>query len=276
MDRFSQGYWAQLNGRGGPEDEEVGVPKPGDPSSGIPLIEGGNPAWNDLVQYIPQEKRTEAANVLKEWDSSYNKLQEEHAPWRDFAKSGISPEYADTAFKFMSVAERDPQMVYQRLGEFLGISTEEVKEMAEESKPSDDGTTTPSLDIETHPAYQKLQQTVDTLSKIVVAQHQSELTSAEEKKQEAALEKELSMLKDKHGDFPEREIVMRMLHAGMTPDEAMADYNKLVSEIRGRSAAPMLLGSGGPIPKPGVDPQKLDSKGTKDLIVQMLNASERG
>lgn len=255
VDLFERGYYAMLNGMGGPEDE-------GTPAES--LIPEGNPAWNGLVQYIPEDKRSEAAGILKEWDSSYNKLQEEHAPYKEYVKNNIDPAYLQSAMDVMYLIENQPQRVFEALQSHLGDqqtgqSTVEEPELTDEE--------------EGNPELTALQQQVETMSKIMLSQRQTEINQAEQRKQDEQLDKELIALKEKHGEFPEDEVVMRMLHKGLNAEDAYKEFTAFASEIRRRQAAPYLLGSGGQIPKPSVDVKTLDNKATKDLVVQMLGHS---
>src|SRR3990170_3385601 len=230
-------------------------PNPAD--AGIPLVENGNPAWNPYLQYVPAEKRQEVVPLLQEWDKRYNKLNEEYAPWQEFSKAGV-----------YSVLENQPQVVYESLGQFLGITPKEAKEAVEELEEDAPGTVE---SIENDPRFQTLKQQVDTLAQITLAQRQQDQQSQLEKQQEQELDAELTKLKKEKGDFPEEEIIMRMLHMDMSPEEAFNHYEGLVSEARKRRPAPFLLGTGaGTIPKPSVDVKSLDSAGRKELMTQML------
>lgn len=231
------------------------------PPGDLPLIEGLDSSWNDFVSAIPEDKRAELGPKLKERISGYESQVKSFEPWAEFQKSGVTPEHAGTALQVFSVIENNPKEVYEAIGRSLGITTAEAKEVVKEIEAGDPE----------DPRIKTLQEQVDTLAQITLAQRQLSTQEQEAAEQDELLENELGDLKKKYGDFPEDEIVMRMLHKGLTAEDAFAEYNGRVTEIQKRRPAPMIMGSGGTIPSKAIDPTKLDSKSTKQLVAQMLD-----
>jgi hypothetical protein len=227
------------------------------PPGDSPLIEGLDASWNELVQYIPEDKRAEFAPKFRD------RIKTEYEPlkqWEDLHKSGITPDQAGTALNVFTMIENDPRKVYQAIGDHLGISAQDVKQVAEEIEAGDDD----------DPRIVAMQEQLDTLAQIALAQRNQSAQEKEIAQQEAAIDKEIAEAIAQYGEVPEDELVMRMLHKGMTAAEAHQEYTGRANEIRSRRPAPMIMGAGGSIPSKAIDPRKLDSVGTKNLVAQML------
>jgi hypothetical protein len=131
------------------------------PPGDSPLIEGLDSSWNDIVNYIPEDKRAEFAPKFKERVQSYEALK----PWEEFQKSGITPDHAGTALNLFSVIENNPREVYETIGKHLNITPQQAKEVVKEvEKEIDSGNDDPRLAT--------LQQQVDTLAQIALANKQ--------------------------------------------------------------------------------------------------------
>jgi DNA-binding transcriptional MerR regulator len=228
------------------------------PPGDIPLIDGLGPEWNEFVSAIPEDKRAEIGPKLKERISSFEPLKQ----WEDLSRSGVTAEQASNALNLFSIIENNPKDVYDTLGKYLNVTKEEVKEAIAEN---DAGT------VSDDPRLAALQQQVDTLAQIALAQRQQSTQEQAVAEQEQALEEELGALRQKYGDVPDNEIVMRMLHHDMSAEEAYQDYAKLVETVRSKRPAPFVMGAGGNIPSRSIDVTKLPSQDTKKLVAQMLD-----
>lgn len=231
------------------------------PPGDLPLIEGLDPGWNEFVSAIPEDRRAELGPKLKERVSSLTAPYEPLKPWEEFTKAGITPEQAKNAVDLYAVIENKPREVYDLLGKHLGVSPQEVKEAVEEATESGD------LD----PRIQTMQKQIETVAKLVMAQNQQTTQEKQVAQEEAALAKEMDNLKKKYSDVNEEEIMMRMYAKGLSAEDAYKDYDKFATSIRQRRPAPMILGGGGQaVPPKSIDPTKLDNKGTKDLVAQLM------
>lgn len=244
----------------------MGQPLP--PGDNVPLYEGLDASWNEFVSAIPEDKRAEFAPKLKERIDQYEPLKQ----WEDLQKSGITPQHASTALDIFTVLENNPKEVYETIGKHLGISPQEAKEAVKELEKAPEGGPE-------DPRLKTLQQQVDTLTQIALAQRQMSSEEQQAAEADAAVANELDGLKKKYGDtYDEEQIIMRMVHKNLTAEQAYQEYASMVSTIQQRRPAPMLLGSGGVAPNRAIDVKKLDSAGTKNLVKQMLDHAnaERG
>ncbi len=238
------------------------------PPGDIPLIEGLDSSWNDFVGAFPEDKRAELGAQFKSRIDGYESLK----PWESFAKNGQTPESVQQAVDVLNIINNNPREVYETIGKSLGITPQQVKQIAEEIEDEDD-------DDEDDPRFaelSQLRQQVQTLSQLQLAKHQQETAARQAEEQDKAIENELSGLKQKYGDFPEEQVLMRMLHMNMSAEDAYKNYSEFVDSIRARRPAPTLLGGSGAIPNRRIEPQKLDSKDTRSLVAQMMQAATDG
>lgn len=229
------------------------------PPGDIPLYEGLSPEWNDFVGALPEEKRAELAPKFKERIDAYeNKLK----PWENFTKSGITPEFADTAVGIYSMIENQPRQVLDAMAKHLGLTVSEVQQAVETMQEQEE-------EEGEDPRIKTLTEQVNTLTKIAFAQREQETQQATLKEAEAELEKEFKDLRGKYGDdVDEEEVIMRMVHKSMTAEQAYLEYTGKLGKVR--PPAPRLLGGGGNVPQRAIDPTKLDSASTKSLVAQMM------
>lgn len=228
------------------------------PPGDIPLYEGLGADWNDIVGGFPEDKRAELAPLLKQRIDAYEPLKQ----WEDLQKSGITPDYAGTALNLFSIIENNPRQVYDTIGKYLNITPAEAKEAVEtlEEEGGDD------------PRIQTMQQQLDTLTQIALAQRQQTTAEKQAADQDAAVEKEIGAVKKKYGDSEvnEEEVLMRMLHKGMTAEQAHLEFSGLVTNIRKTRPSPMVIGGGGAVPRKTIDVKSLSGADTKSLVAQMM------
>lgn len=233
------------------------------PPGDMPLYEGLPSEWNDIVGAFPEDKRGELAPLLKSRLDAQAKQYEPLKQWEQFSNSGLSPEQVSTAINIQRAVETNPQGVYEAIGKSLGISPQQAKEVVEEvDNQIESGNDDPRLAT--------MQKQLNTMAEILLGNHQQDLQSKQAAEADAWLEKQMGDLKKKYGDVNEREIIMRMSHMDMSAEEAYQDYTNMVSELRRSRPSPMIMGNGGMVPRNTIDPTKLDSAGTKNLVAQML------
>ncbi len=235
------------------------------PPGDIPLIEGLDSSWNDVVSAFPEDRRSELGSQLKSRVESYEALK----PWETFTKAGHSTESVQQAVDVYNILNNNPREVYETIGQYLGITPQQAQKVVESTEGGNDEDDDDPYSAEV----EQLKQQVRVLSELQLAQHQQETNAKQAAEQDQALEAELSALKAQHGDFPEQEVLMRMYHLNMTAEEALANYNELADNIRARRPAPTLLGGSGSIPNRRIEPQKLNSQDTRSLVAQMMQAA---
>lgn len=229
-------------------------------------IEDLDPQWQSYLEFVPEEQKEEAVAKIEEIDKSYKAESEKLKPWEEFANKGFEPEQINFALGVVDAIEKDPQQVYDALAKHLGISKKDAQKIVEDDKKNKEGEQTEPWKQQ----YQSLEEKVNTLTQIALAEKKEKDDEKTIKQQEQELDKELSDLKAKKGEFDETDILMRMRAGNISAEEAYDQHVSYVKQIRERKAAPYVLGTGAPIPPGKVDVKKLDGKGTKDLVRQYL------
>ena len=231
------------------------------PPGDIPLVDGLGVEWNDIVNAFPEDKRAELGPKLKERVTAVTSEYEPLKQWEQFQKSGITPEHADTALRLFTQIENNPKEVYETIGKYLNITPAQAEKVVKEVEKGD----------KDDPRIQTMQDQINTLAQVAIANREMSVQEQQAAEADAAVDEEIGSLKQKYGDFPEDEIIMRMLYSDMSAEEAFQDYNGRVAEIQKRRPSPMVMSGGGMVPAQPIDVRKLDSAGTKNLVTQMLD-----
>lgn len=266
-----------IAGGSGPLGNE-GLDNPDAPtySGGEPQGTGAgiNPNWNEYLQDVPQELHEKVIPAFQAWDKGFQaqvqKVHSQYEPWKDVINTAGDPQYAAQAVNILRHMESNPEYVYQQLKEYFGFD----KDTPDPSKPNGQGQQEPVDTVD--PTIANLQRQNQLMIEYLQAERQQKL----EAEQEALLDKDMANAKSKYQvtDPFFDEFVMAKLTANpqMSVDDAAQQFmswaEKAASVHRPR---PLIMGGGGGIPGQNVDVRKMDDKGTKDLIVQMLEAHNR-
>jgi vacuolar-type H+-ATPase subunit I/STV1 len=233
--------------------------------------QGINPAWNDLLEKIPQDLHSQITPQLKDWDSGVQqKIQSVHSDYADYKflrENKVDPEDVRVALGVLRAIQEDPRSVYDSLATSYGYN--EAQQNSGQGKPESDLS---GLPPEIAEKLQRLEGGYDTMAQILLEkQKQDEANAAD-----VELEKEFKQLRDKHGEFDENFVIAQMMQ-GLSGDDAVKAYQSLVDRVltdRAKAPAPRLLGSGtASIPGEGkVDVRKMDSGQTKQFVSAYLAA----
>jgi hypothetical protein len=227
------------------------------PPGNLPLYEGLDPEWNDIVGALPEDRRAELAPKLKERLDAFTPLKQ----YEDFHKSGVTNDQIQQALQLSTVIDNHPRQVYEKLAEFLGISREEAKEVVEEVEEGvEDGD---------DPRYAALKKQIDVLSQIMLNENQQKTQAQLNAQADAAIDKEINTVKKKFGDVDEEQLLLYM-GRGLNAEQAYQAYTKRDADIRARRPAPTLLGSGQAVPRQAPDMAKMSPEDTRKFVAQMM------
>jgi hypothetical protein len=255
-----------------------------------------HPAWGTILEEVPEVFRDRLRPKLQEWDkgvegkiaSVKSEYEQKLQPWQEYEfirQAELEPKTVQAALTMFQQLQTDPKAFYEALANHYGF--------AQGPPASQPAATSNSFELdgdETAPGsipaseLADLRKQVEAVARYLVTQQQTE----QEQREQAALEKELSDLREAHGEFDE-EYVLGLMANGMDAKKAVERYTQLVGRIapkvtqqqttttpqgNGQAAAPKVLGSGGAAPtQPPVDPRKLSPAQRKDLVMQMAKAS---
>lgn len=246
-----------------------GIPA-GGPAGGESQQGGGgdNPAWGELLNVLPSQLHGVVKPHLQKWDQGvqqrFQQVHSQYEPWQGIADQGVTPDDVMQALGILQTINDDPQRVYEALAEHLGVGADEQGGAGEEEEFSGN-------EEYQDPRYDELQGQFQNMAQIMLAQHEQAVAEEEDQ----ALDSHLSELTEKFGEYDER-YVLAMMDTGMSGEDAVQQYQQLISQTAGqinRPPAPKILNPGGGLPSQAVNPSELTDKGRRDLVAQMLSAA---
>lgn len=271
--RFFEG---EEGGGGGYAGETGGDTGGEQQSGGNESGSGLNPAWNPLLEKLPSSLHGMVTPHLREWDQNFQremqKVQSQYEPYKPFLEAGVDAETLQAAQQLYQLTEQDPRRIYDELGKFYGYSADgQGQEQQEEIDPADYD------DLTQNPKFKELMQNQEAMAQLLVAQHEQEqLAQAEEQ-----VDQEIAQIREQHPDMSEDEEIMMLNVAtqrGINLQQAadvVFQYNESITQraLQGQPRAPSVMSATGSIPgAPPIDPAKLDAKGRKDLVANILAA----
>lgn len=236
--------------------------------------EGANPAWNDLLADLPQELHEKITPKLKELDTKFNSrlqtVHQQYESWKPIQQlAGNDPQAAEFALQLMNALNANPREVWDNLGQYYQFSGQPTPQtqggQGQEPSAQDD----PFAPI--NQQMLALQEQNRTMANIMLAQREQE----EAANADAWVESELARAK---AAFPDVDIPDKWLLAGLQAGQDVSEAAKEYAQTLEKAAAtyrprPLIMGSGGGVPGSQIDPSKLDSSQTKNLVVQMMQAA---
>jgi hypothetical protein len=248
-----------------PQGQSEGLDTGG--SSGI------NPAWNEMLQAIPEEYHSQVTPHLQKWDKGvqdrFNQVHSQYDGYKPFVENEISPDEIQFAMGLLNAVNNDPLAVREAINSW--IEQEGIEKAQGEGQPQgEQGQQNGQFDLASHPEYQQMSQVVQEMAQILVNQREQEQQSQED----SELDQELSQLAEQHGEFDEPFVLSRMA-AGATGEQAVQEYQQFVQQVLSgqRKPGPKVLGGGGSLPQNNIDVKKLDGKERRSLVENMLRAA---
>lgn len=247
---------------------------------------GGNPAWQPILDKLPAGLHEMIRPELENWDrgvqEKFQQVQSRYAPFKDFVENGVSPEDIQRAMQVYSLLNNNPRALYDHMGQYYKFAQEQAaasgdqgqQEFDEYDLDDPEGKNSDTAGIAPE-KFEQLERQQQIIAQVLYQEYQR-------KQQEAAdaeLEQELARLREEHGDFDEEFVIAVAAQTGDLPG-AVAKYNEIISRKVGAprpgSDLPRVMTPGSSTPSTQVNPAELDSKGTRELIVEMLKAQRNG
>lgn len=231
----------------------------------------GHPAWNEYLADIPQEFHDKVTPAFQKWDSEVQKkiqsVHSEYEPYKPFKESNIPPERLDYSLQVANAIETDPELVYKALVEHYGPFGEE------KPKGNEQGQNGEEID-----PYDERFAELERQNKLMAQALLTREEAAKHAEEDAALDEEMQQVYGKYGKLDEttEKMILGFYASGAvgTAEEAAdAYFANLERASKARAPRPLIAGPGGGAPHTGIDPKKLDDKGTKNLVVDMLKAA---
>lgn len=244
-----------------------------------------NPAWSDFLSAIPQSMHDLVKPHLRKWDDGVNsriqQVHEGYADFKPFKEAGLTRDILEQAYGIYEAVNNDPRRVYDILAETYGYNANtpqpnplQGQQPNAQQQGQQGGELSAEYDIgqggQLNPEIARLQQMVETMGNILIAQNEA----ANNAKADAALDAELAGARAKHGEFDER-FVLAYMQNGMSADQAAQLYAEHRNQIlagHNRPTAPNVISGSGPLPSQQINPAKLDKKDTVALVANMMKA----
>jgi hypothetical protein len=242
--------------------------------------QGINPAWEPILNHIPEDKRGEVMPHFQKWDQGYNSLQENYKPWQRFSQAGIGPDDLEQAYGVYQALNNNPMEFKALLESWMEESgvTPPQQQQAGNGQVTDEGDETAPWESK----FQELQQQNELMAQVLLQNHQASIQEQED----AELDQVFSDLTEKYkqtfGSDPDPEVfepfILAMLSNDMDPEEAFnrfTGYSEQMMAQSRRPLAPRLMGSGGSLPSSRPDYAKMSNDQVKQHIVDRLMAAKR-
>jgi len=251
---------------------EIQPQQDANPSGGI------NPAWNDALNDIPREYHEKVIPHFKNWDTGFNtQLQKVHSqyeaykPYEPFVQNQVPFEEVQQGYGLLRAIYENPQGVIGAIQQAFNLGEPVDDQGVAEEIP--DETAYAQLPPNVVAQLQRQDQMLNTMAQIMAKEREQQLAYNEGIK----LDKYLASLHEQHGDFDEGIVLQLAAQMDGNIDSAFQAYqNAIQQEVSRRNSpvAPRLISPGGSAPSNAIDPRKLNSRQTKDLIVDMLKAAQ--
>lgn len=275
----------QGSGTATPPSSDQGSPTT-PPSPSPQGQEGGSSDYSlasGFLQQVAEDDRPIVEKYIKDWDAGVTqRFQQIHSQlgWaQDYVDQGLTPDDIRGAVGMWNLLDENPKLVYNILKEQLSDMLDpESSEQGPQGNQQSEWLSQlpPEMQqqwLQQQEQMSQHQKALEAMAEFVLQQqHQSQ-----EAQEDAQLDQLLSMMQSQYGDFDEEYVLTKMAN-GRTPEQAVQDYQQLVSQLLGQQdrngqgpgagAPPVVGGTSIPI-SDGFDVKKADSKDIKALVAKM-------
>lgn len=255
---------------------ETSVETQGTPVETTPVVtpEGtGHPAWQGILDSIPDALHPLIEPELKRWDENFtkevNKVKEQFAPYKELVDNGIDGDSAVQAIQLVQAIEADPAGVIKLLQNNYNLTPAEAKQVVKEVQ-AEAG--------EDDPVQAELKLIKDQQLQLAnyLTQKENALVSQQN---EANLHKYLAGIKEKFPSVPE-DYLIPYIGNGIDGEVAAQKFMDMIENAAKElsapnSDAPIILGAGGGVPSTRQELSKMSDKDTNALVAQMFEQASK-
>lgn len=273
MENFDWKIFTLIPPTGSPFGEGVDDGGTGSYTGGSEGDQGGNPAWQPLLQELPPEYHEKVTPFLQQWDQGVNKrfetVQSEYKPWEPVVKGGHDPQTALMGLNLLSLIQADPMFVVNQIqkhypDQFSSNGTSQDAGAGQGQESPDDNPYKEHFD--------RLESQQRKIAEHLLSQQQQKQQAADE----AEYDKILQGLEKDHGPF-NVQMVNALVASGVDPADAVKQYKDWErSAAINYNPAPRVLGGGGGMPNSTkVNPSKLNEGEFNQLGADLLRQANR-
>lgn len=236
-----------------------------------------NPAWDTLLNKIPETFRGMVTPDLRQWDQNYQQgIQQVHSQYegyKPFLEQQISPEALNNAMLVQQALENNPEQFIKTVAEYYNL------QLGEQGQPdpeeAGDGEGLP-FDITQDPQFQQYQKVTELMAQQMMSQAEAQEAS----QMDQQLDSDFEAAKQKYGEFNEDLVLQRMLATGEDIDGAVEFVNSAIQAEVARhrnpgASAPIMMGSGGGLPSQQTPVGNLSPQDRRALVMQRLAAAQQ-
>lgn len=257
-------------------------------------LDGKNPAWDPILNLIPQEFHGMLTPELKKWDDVYRSKEQElqeFEAYKALAENKVDPDLIDQALYVMQQLQTNPQEVLDLAIESFDlpyVKNGQVQEMADET-PGTSEWEDLGLDITKHPQFVAMAQALEQVQGTITQQQEE----TQRQKQERELNEYMENLhKDKEGNRVEFDdiYVAALISAGLDGETAVKQYQQTIQSavsaamqanqpaVGTPSNVPAVLGggagSGVGVPSTPTNYGEMKNKDLNSLVQQYLKNAQ--
>jgi hypothetical protein len=267
-----------------PDFDDLGVPyeEPGEEYQ-EPQEVKNNPAWDDILNYVPEDKRTEVLPKLKSWDDNFAKVQSDFAPYKPLIEHKIPFEEVQRAFAFANLVNTNPRALYDELGQRFGFGQGQ-KQVDNNEEEEDQDLEKPDVpDLTKHPEFVKMQQTLQQFEQAAQREAERQENARIEQNMENEFKAIENELKVKLSPTVRAEVINRTIILGDRSGkydlrEGYKDYSSFVSQVRNSRAnntAPRVFSGSGGLPASNKPISQMTDEERAARMVAFLEASNK-
>lgn len=251
----------------------------------------GNPAWNEILDILPPEFKSQVTPHLQKWDQGvqarFASIRQEavtpYVPFKQFVDNGVSPEELISAKNLFDQINADPVAFHGRYTAMLkqqGLLQEQAEQIADEAIAQS------QEQVVEDPRIAQLAQQQQQLMQMLAQRQQDEVIQQQAIKVEQAINSEFAQIEAKTGPLPPQLRVELINRASLLTDqygrpvsliEALQDLQQLRSTLmaaRPGQSAPRVVPGGGAPPAP-VAQAKYSNEDERMAAVKAIIERER-
>lgn len=294
---FSEGQGATGSAQvdGNPQAQVAAALQQGAQGGGAPSAKGQGQGNGTQAQPQGQPRNEFLDGILNEVDPAHRpivepylgkwnagvtrRFQDLHGQLAPFQELGADPETLSQALSLMEMIDNDPQgvmaLLQEAIGELNGGEGQVPQGVPGQQAPGQEGQSALPPEFV---AMQEKFGTFETVLEAVAQQILEQRSTEQESQEDAQLDQYLGLLKEEFGDYDEHYVIAKMM-AGVDGAEAVKQYQAAIQgQVNQRSRqpnVPPVLGGGGSIPQGGKSVTDASKKETKNLVAQILAASQQ-
>lgn len=216
--------------------------------------------WSDVESLVPEPLHEEMKPMVEEWRRQYNRVLDETQPFREYLNSGISARDMQLAIQIQQALIQDPRRFYDGLGETYGWSQQAAPAVTATPKSTpevdlwslDEETVTSERETKLLQAIEEQQRRLAAIEEQQTKTFQMQQEETARQQGRAILDRELSDIEKKYGNFDKEEVVRRaMANASTGGDPSVTrafhelkDYETKLRQQFASQRPPKVMGSG--------------------------------